>query len=82
MQGTTLTPIHLLVEETCHRAAPGGMGGAKAVGNYAQVLQVQMKAKKEGFSDVLFLDVTNQYIEEVSSCNIFVVKVRWSMRLL
>ena len=58
------------------------MGGAKAVGNYAQVLQVQMKAKKEGFSDVLFLDVTNQYIEEVSSCNIFVVKVRWSMRLL
>lgn len=40
-----------------------------------QVLQVQMKAKEEGFSDVLFLDVTNKYIEEVSSCNIFAVKV-------
>lgn len=41
-----------------------------------KVLKTQLGAKSEGFSDVLYLDaVENKYIEEVSSCNIFVVKV-------
>jgi branched-chain amino acid aminotransferase len=102
-----LAPIHLKVEETYHRAAPGGTGSVKTVGNYAsvsiinrrfingcyhvrfvnylhmlllgdlrQVLKTQRAAKAEGFSDVLYLDaVENKYVEEVSSCNIFVVKV-------
>ena len=30
-----LTPIDLIVEERFHRAAPGGMGGTKAAGNYS-----------------------------------------------
>lgn len=35
-----------------------------------------MKAKSNGFSDVLYLDsVEGKYVEEVSSCNIFTVKV-------
>lgn len=35
-----------------------------------------MKAKSKGFSDVLYLDSVNgKYIEEVSACNIFMVKV-------
>lgn len=34
------------------------------------------QAKAKGFSDVLFLDsVTGKYIEEVSACNIFMLKV-------
>lgn len=34
-------------------------------------------AKAKGFSDVLYLDSTHKkYLEEVSSCNVFVVKVR------
>lgn len=34
-----------------------------------------MNAKANGYSDVLYLDAVNKkYIEEVSSCNIFVVK--------
>ncbi len=32
-----LTPIDLIVEERFHRAAPGGMGGTKAAGNYSPV---------------------------------------------
>lgn len=45
---------------------------------FKQVLAVQMEAKARGFSDVLYLDaVSDTYLEEVSSCNIFVVKVRW-----
>jgi len=43
---------------------------------YEQVLKTQLAAKKEGFADVVYLDaVSNKYIEEVSSCNIFVIKV-------
>lgn len=65
------------MEEEYHRAAPGGTGAAKTIGNYSPVLRTQLAAKVAGYSDVLYLDaVENKYIEEVSSCNIFVVKVR------
>ena len=36
-QSGQLTPIDLIVEERFHRAAPGGMGGTKAAGNYSPV---------------------------------------------
>lgn len=42
-----------------------------------QVLKTQLAAKKGGFADVVYLDAkTDSYLEEVSSCNIFVVKGR------
>ncbi|BDA50893.1 Branched-chain-amino-acid aminotransferase 5, chloroplastic [Coccomyxa sp. Obi] len=70
-----LTPIDLIVEERFHRAAPGGMGGTKAAGNYSPVLVVQLAAKQSGYADVVYLDArTDTYLEEVSSCNIFTVK--------
>ena len=73
-KGGQLTPIDLVVEESYHRAAPGGTGSTKCIGNYSPVLKVQLQAKKEGYSDVIYLDaVNNKYIEEVSSCNVFVV---------
>lgn len=74
-KGGQLTPIDLIVEEKFHRAAPGGMGGTKAAGNYSPVLVTQLDAKMKGFSDVVYLDAkSDTYLEEVSSCNIFVVK--------
>ncbi|KAF8012308.1 hypothetical protein BT93_I0447 [Corymbia citriodora subsp. variegata] len=70
-----VAPIHLVVEHELHRATPGGTGGVKTIGNYAAVLKAQSAAKAKGFSDVLYLDcVHKKYLEEVSSCNIFVVK--------
>jgi branched-subunit amino acid aminotransferase/4-amino-4-deoxychorismate lyase len=40
-----------------------------------QVLRAQMDAKSKGFTDVLYLDsVHKRHLEEVSSCNVFVVK--------
>jgi branched-chain amino acid aminotransferase len=70
-----LAPIDLKVESFYHRAAPGGTGGVKTIGNYAPVLKTQLTAKGKGYSDVLYLDaVENKYVEEVSSCNIFMVK--------
>lgn len=56
LQGGQLTPIDLIVEERFHRAAPGGMGGTKAAGNYSPVLVTQLEAKKNGYSDVVYLD--------------------------
>jgi len=74
-KGGQLTPIDLLVSSKFHRAAPGGAGGTKCVGNYAQVLVTQLDAKAQGYADVLYLDAKeDKYIEEVSSCNMFVVK--------
>ncbi|XP_065880329.1 branched-chain-amino-acid aminotransferase 2, chloroplastic-like isoform X2 [Euphorbia lathyris] len=70
-----LAPLNLVVEEEFHRATPGGAGGVKSITNYAPVLKAIGRAKSRGFSDVLYLDsVHNKYLEEVSSCNIFLVK--------
>lgn len=73
-KGGTLAPIDLVVETQYHRAAPGGTGATKCIGNYSPVLKTQLAAKAGGFSDVVYLDaVSNTYVEEVSSCNIFAV---------
>jgi branched-chain amino acid aminotransferase len=70
-----LAPINLVVDDEFHRAMPGGTGGVKTIANYAPVLKAQMDAKSKGFTDVLYLDsVHKRYLEEVSSCNVFVVK--------
>lgn len=70
-----LAPLNLVVETEFHRATPGGAGGVKTIGNYAPVLKVQSAAKAKGYSDVLYLDtVHKKYLEEVSSCNVFLVK--------
>lgn len=46
---------------------------------HLQVLQAQSAAKANGYSDVLYLDsIEKRYLEEVSSCNVFVVKV-WQL---
>ncbi|KAE9449339.1 hypothetical protein C3L33_18749, partial [Rhododendron williamsianum] len=70
-----IAPIHLMIDTEVHRATPGGTGGVKTIGNYASVLKAQTAAKAKGFTDVLYLDcVHKKYLEEVSSCNVFVVK--------
>ncbi|CAN6301683.1 unnamed protein product [Urochloa humidicola] len=70
-----LAPINLVVDDAFHRAMPGGTGGVKTIANYAPVLRAQVDAKSRGFTDVLYLDsVHKRYLEEVSSCNVFVVK--------
>ncbi|KAL6903344.1 hypothetical protein ACP4OV_004157 [Aristida adscensionis] len=51
-----LSPISLLTEEEYHRAAPGGTGNIKTIGNYASVVSAQRRAKQKGHSDVLYLD--------------------------
>ena len=57
---------HLHTHTGYTRAAPGGVGGVKAVGNYVPSLKPQKEAKEDGFDNVIFLDSeTGTYIEEV-----------------
>jgi len=70
-----ITPTSLRVSDEFHRAAPGGSGGVKAIGNYAPGMIPSKMAKKEGYSEIIYLDAANhKYIEEVGAANFFCVK--------
>ncbi|WP_374001457.1 branched-chain amino acid aminotransferase [Bdellovibrio bacteriovorus] len=66
-------PIKIWAEEKYLRAAPGGLGAVKAGANYASSLKAALDAKKQGYSQVLWLDVEHQGIEEVGTMNVFFV---------
>ena len=68
-------PLNLKVETDYHRAAPRGIGNAKAIGNYSASLYPLTMAKKEGFDELIYLDSNNEnHIEELGSANLFIVK--------
>ncbi|THU70607.1 hypothetical protein C4D60_Mb08t26770 [Musa balbisiana] len=70
-----LAPINLVIDDKIHRATPGGTGDVKTITNYAPALKAQTEAKTKGFTDVIYLDSINKkYLEEASSCNLFIVK--------
>ena len=70
-----MSAINLLISEEYHRAAPGGSGGVKAIGNYAPGMMPSKKAKARGYAEVIYLDAeTHTYIEEVGAANFFCVK--------
>ncbi len=65
-------PTRIYVSDEYVRAAKGGVGMAKTAGNYAASLFMSEIAKKEGYSQVLWLDAKeNKYVEEVGTSNIF-----------
>ena len=64
-------PVKLLVTRRFHRAAPGGTGAFKTGGNYAASLMAGHVAHQHGASQVLFLDVTDTYLEEAGAMNHF-----------
>ena len=69
---TGLNPVKIWIEEQYVRTVKGGMGEAKAGGNYVASMAAQVKAHAEGYSQVLWLDgVHRKYIEEVGAMNIF-----------
>ena len=67
-------PLKLKAETKYIRAAEGGVGYAKAAGNYAGSLFPTELAKQEGFDQVLWLDAKEfKYCQEVGTMNIFFV---------
>ena len=69
-----MDPVKIFVETEYVRAVKGGIGFAKAGGNYAASLRAQKKAHELGYTQVLWLDgVHRKYIDEVGTMNVFFV---------
>jgi branched-chain amino acid aminotransferase len=68
-----LSPVGIWVEEDFTRACPGGLGATKAAANYASSLKAAYEAKKKDYPQVLWLDTTRTYVEEVGTMNVFFV---------
>jgi len=67
-----LKPTKILIEDEYVRAVKGGVGFAKASGNYAASLKGQQKAQRQGFTQTMWLDgVHRRFIEEVGTSNVF-----------
>ena len=64
--------VNLLFEEHYTRASKGGVGYAKAAGNYAATFYPTKLANSKGFQQVIWLDANeHKYIEECGTMNIF-----------
>lgn len=67
-----LNPVKIFVENSYVRAVKGGVGHTKTGGNYASSIKAQLEAKKQHYTQVLWLDgVDRKYIEEVGTMNVF-----------
>jgi branched-chain amino acid aminotransferase len=65
--------VKVLIEEKYSRSANGGVGFAKAAGNYAGQFYPTQLANKKGYQQVIWTDDnTHEYIEEAGAMNIFV----------
>lgn len=67
-------PMRIYVEEQYVRAAPGGVGFAKAAGNYGGAMLATAEAKKKGYDQVLWTDAfEHKYVQEIGTMNVFFI---------
>lgn len=67
-------PIKLLVQDKYIRAFPGGIGYAKAAGNYGGAMYPTVEARRQGYDQILWVDgVEHKYLQECGTMNVFVV---------
>lgn len=67
-------PMRIYVEEKYVRAAPGGVGFAKAAGNYGGAMLATAEAKKKGYDQVLWMDaIEHKYVQEIGTMNVFFI---------
>ena len=65
--------VKVLIEENYSRSANGGVGYAKAGGNYAGQFYPTQLAIEKGYNQVIWTDDnTHEYIEEAGAMNIFI----------
>jgi branched-chain amino acid aminotransferase len=64
--------VRVLFAEDYSRSADGGVGFAKAAGNYAAQFYPTELAKKRGYNQIIWTDAnTHEYLEEAGTMNIF-----------
>jgi len=67
-------PMRIYVEEKYVRAVPGGVGYAKAAGNYGSAMFATAEAKKIGYDQVLWTDAyEHKYVQECGTMNVFFI---------
>ena len=68
------TPMRIYVEEKYVRAVPGGIGFAKAAGNYGASMYPTAQAKLKGYDQVLWTDAfEHKYVQECGTMNVFFI---------
>lgn len=64
--------IKVIIAQNYSRSADGGVGYAKAAGNYAAQFYPTGLANKKGFQQIIWTDAnTHEYLEEAGTMNIF-----------
>jgi len=64
-------PMRIYVEEQYVRAVTGGIGYAKAAGNYGGAMYATALAKKRGYDQVLWTDaIEHKYVQEIGTMNV------------
>ncbi|MFN8290920.1 MAG: branched-chain amino acid aminotransferase [Chitinophagaceae bacterium] len=67
-------PMKIYVEEKYVRAVPGGVGYAKAAGNYGAAMYATAEARKKGYDQVLWMDAfEHKYVQECGTMNVFFI---------
>lgn len=67
-------PVDLVTAQNFVRAVKGGVGEAKAAGNYAASLLPMQLAQEAGYDQVMWMDAHEfKYIQEVGTMNLFFV---------
>lgn len=67
-------PLHLKIETHYTRAAMGGVGFAKAAGNYAGAMYPAKLAQEQGIDQLIWTDAKeHKYMEEAGTMNMMVV---------
>ena len=65
-------PVRVVIAEKYSRSADGGVGFAKAAGNYAAQFYPTSLVQKKGFQQIIWTDAsTHEYLEEAGTMNIF-----------
>jgi branched-chain amino acid aminotransferase len=67
-------PIKIYVHDKYTRACAGGVGEAKAAGNYGATMMPMMEVRKMGYDQILWTDSENhEYVQEIGTMNVFFV---------
>ncbi|MDY3337939.1 branched-chain amino acid aminotransferase [Riemerella anatipestifer] len=66
-------PVSVKIADYYSRAASGGVGSAKAAGNYAASFYPTKLANEEGYEQIIWTDdASHEYFEESGTMNVFV----------
>lgn len=66
------SPVKVLIEQHYSRSADGGVGFAKAAGNYGAQFYPTNLAREKGYQQIIWTDArTHEYLEEAGTMNVF-----------